>query len=437
MKVREACARVLAQVLRGEGSLNTLLPLYSAKIPPRDASLLQELCFGTLRHYPALQVVLETLLDTPLKAKDADITAVLLAALYQIRELRTPSHAAVNESVAASGDLKKHWARGLINGVLRRYLREREAIDATCGEDSRYQHLHPQWLVDLLRQAWPDSYRQVLAANNQRPPMTLRVNGARTTRADYLDRLAGQGLAARPAPFAPWGIYLEAPCAVDLLPGFGDGLVSVQDEAAQLCAELLDLAPGQRVLDACCAPGGKTCHMLEVQPALAELVALDIDPQRLTRVEENLNRLGLKATLVAADASRVGDWWDGQPFDRILLDAPCSATGVIRRHPDIKVLRKATDIVKLAAIQLDLLRALWPTLAPGGQLLYATCSVLPAENDAVVSAFCNAEANCEIIPLVTKWGLPTTCGRQLLPGEGANDGFYYALLTKPAGDNRL
>ena len=430
MNTRAACAAVVAAVMRGEASLNTLLPKYAHQVAARDTGLLRELCFGTLRHYPALQVILEQLLEKPIKAKEAEVSALLMTALYQIRELRTPDHAAVNEAVAALKALGKPWAKGLVNGVLRRYLREREAVDARCAGDSRYDHLHPRWLEALLREAWPDAADAIMAANNQRPPLCLRVNQLRSSRDAYLALLAQHDIAATPAALSGDGIYLAQPRDVTELPGFSDGLVSIQDEAAQLCAALLACAAEQRVLDACCAPGGKTCHLLERTPQITELLALDVDAGRLARVEDNLARLGLRARTLAADAADTAVWWDGTPFDRILLDAPCSASGVIRRHPDIKLLRQPGDIAKLAATQLDLLNALWQTLKPGGRLLYATCSVLPQENDHVVARFTAATGDCATLAIPESWGVATAHGRQLLPTQGGSDGFYYALLTK-------
>jgi len=430
MKVRVACAHVLAGVLRGEGSLNTLLPAYQARIADSDSALLQELCFGTLRWYPALELLLAALMDKPLKAKDAEISGLLAAGLYQLRAMRTPDHAAVNETVAACQALKRPWARAVANGVLRRYLRERETLETRLRGDPRFTSAHPAWLRDALIAAWPTEAPALLAANNGRPPMTLRINARRTTRDAYLALLAAQGSAARPADFAATALYLAEPVAVEHLPHFADGWASVQDEAAQLCADILAPRAGDRALDACSAPGGKTCHLLEHQPALGELVALDVDAGRLARVADNLRRLELDATLKVADAADTAQWWDGQPFDRILLDAPCSASGVIRRHPDIKLLRQPADIPRLAETQRQLLAALWPTLKAGGQLLYATCSVLPEENDQVVAAFAAGQPDAELLAIDAPWGLATPCGRQLLPTTDGHDGFYYALLAK-------
>ncbi|MCK9467792.1 MAG: 16S rRNA (cytosine(967)-C(5))-methyltransferase RsmB [Porticoccaceae bacterium] len=430
MKAREACARVLAGVLRQEGSLNTLLPAALERVTASDRALVQELCYGTLRWYPALERLLGALIDRPLKAKDAEITMLLAAGLYQLRHMRTPDHAAVNETVAACQALKRPWAKGLANGVLRRFLRERDSLEARFATDPQFTTAHPTWLRKALESAWPEQATALFAANNTRPPMVLRVNTRHGDRDNYLIQLADAGIGAHAAPLTPTAIYLDEPQAVDLLPDFSVGAVSVQDEAAQLCAQLLAPAPGERALDACSAPGGKACHLLEQQPALAELVALDVDGERLQRVADNLDRLGLCATLKAADAATLSSWWDGRLFDRILLDAPCSASGVIRRHPDIKLLRQSADIGRLAATQLALLTALWAVLKPGGQLLYATCSVLPAENDAVVSAFTEHHPEARLLPIDVSWGIATSCGRQLLPTPGGPDGFYYALLEK-------
>ncbi|MCL4135839.1 UNVERIFIED_CONTAM: hypothetical protein GTU68_046671, partial [Idotea baltica] len=421
VNVRIAAARIITAVLRDEGSLNTLLPAYTAKVDERDRGLLQQLCYGTLRYYPRLAAYLNLLLSKPFKAKDKDLEAVLACSIYQLLETRVPSHAAVNEAVTTCKALKKLWAKGLVNAVLRRFLREREELDSTLENDQAFKTAHPIWLVELWREAWPDQLANIIAANNAQPPMTLRVNQSHSNPTNYLKELATANIEASATLFSPDGITLKNPQDVLALPGFTEGNISVQDEAAQLSAHLLALQPGQRILDACCAPGGKTCHILEQVKNDADVVALDIAATRLERVEENLERLGLQAALVTADAVDTNTWWDGKPFDRILLDAPCSATGVIRRHPDVKLLRKSTDIAKLAELQLTLLNALWPLLKEDGILLYATCSTLPQENDQVILSFLNSNRSME-----------TTAGRQLFPEVGGHDGFYYALLRKSA-----
>lgn len=432
MNVRIAAARVITAVLQDEGSLSTLLPAYTAKVDERDRGLLQQLCYGTLRYYPRLSAYLNLLLSKPFKAKDKDLEAVLACSIYQLLETRVPSHAAVNEAVTACKALKKLWAKGLVNAVLRRFLREQDQLDSTLENNQSFKTAHPNWLVELWREAWPDQLDNIIASNNAQPPMTLRVNQRHSNQANYLKQLATANIEASATLFSPDGITLKHPQDVLALPGFTEGNISVQDEAAQLSAHLLALQPGQRILDACCAPGGKTCHILEQVENDADVVALDISANRLERVEENLKRLGLQATLVAADAVDTNTWWDGKPFDRILLDAPCSATGVIRRHPDVKLLRKPTDIAKLAELQLTLLNALWPLLKEDGILLYATCSTLPQENDQVILNFLNSNPSATLEKPSLNAGIETPAGRQLFPQVGGHDGFYYASLKKSA-----
>ena len=431
MDCRVAAAKVIASTLRGRASLATLIPGFQTRVKPRDRALLQELCFGTLRYYPRLEAILGLLLARPFNAKDIEVQALLACALYQLTETRIPAHAAIGESVQAAAGLKKVWAKGLVNGVLRRFQREQADIFAELAGNSAFQFSHPGWLREQLIRAWPQQAQDIFAANNARPPMTLRVNRLKSDRESYAELLENSGIGFERSSISPSALILNKPLDTVELPHFDRGWVSVQDEAAQLSAGLLNLQPGQRVLDACCAPGGKSCHMLEQQPNL-ELVALDIEAGRLQRVRQNLDRLQLNAQLVAADAGDPGSWWDGKPFDRILLDAPCSATGVIRRHPDIKVLRRQRDIAKLATVQGQLLRELWPLLKPGGRLVYATCSVLPQENNDTVTVFAETQPDAQVLPLEADWGVATATGRQLFPRLGGHDGFYYAVLRKGA-----
>ncbi len=430
MSARSEAARTIGQLLSNGESLNTLLPRNLKRVPKQDQGLYQELCYGTLRWYPKLNLYLNALLDKPFKPKDFDIQALLACALYQICATRIPPHAAVNESVACCAQLKKPWAKGLVNAVLRRFQREQEQLDRLLATKPAFIFAHPDWLIQAWQAAWPKSIDELTSANNQRPPMTLRVNRLRTTREDYLQQLAVAEIEASLTEHSADGLLLNQPVDVSRLPGFGDGLVSVQDEAAQLAAGLLQLSPGQRILDACCAPGGKTCHILEHLAGECDLLALDLDKSRLSRVGENLHRLQLKAKLKAADAARPASWWNGEAFDRILLDAPCSATGVIRRHPDIKLLRKPQDIARLAESQFQLLNALWPTLKPGGLLLYATCSTLPQENDDVIARFLHQTPAAELRLPALSCGVKTAVGQQLLPQVNGHDGFYYATLWK-------
>ncbi|WNW12617.1 16S rRNA (cytosine(967)-C(5))-methyltransferase RsmB [Pseudomonas sp. DTU_2021_1001937_2_SI_NGA_ILE_001] len=437
MNPRLAAARALAAVLSGKASLNGSLPGQLEKVEPRDRGLTQELAFGAARWQPRLAALAAKLLQKPFKAADADVEALLLIGLYQLFYSRIPAHAAIGETVGCADKLKKPWAKGLLNAVLRRAQREGEALLSELEHDPVVRTAHPRWLQKALKAAWPEHWEAICAANNAHPPMILRVNRRHHSRDAYLGLLNEAGIAASACTFSQDGILLAEAQDVRELPGFAEGWISVQDEAAQLAAELLDLAPGQRVLDACCAPGGKTCHLLEVQPGLGGVLGVDLEAKRLVRVRENLERLGLQAELIAADGRDTAQWWDGKPFQRILLDAPCSATGVIRRHPDIKLARQAEDIPALASLQGELLDALWPTLEVGGILLYATCSTLPTENTEVIEAFLARTPGARELDIAGQQGgsaagIRQPHGRQLLAQEGGHDGFYYAKLIKIA-----
>ncbi|WP_455917843.1 16S rRNA (cytosine(967)-C(5))-methyltransferase RsmB [Pseudomonas cerasi] len=432
MNPRLAAAKALAAVLNGKASLNSSLPTQLDKVEDRDRGFTQDLAFGTARWQPRLSALAAKLLQKPFKAADADVEALLLVGLYQLLYTRVPAHAAIGETVGCADKLKKPWAKALLNAVLRRAQRESEALLAELEHDPVVRTAHPRWLQKALKAFWPEQWEAICAANNAHPPMILRVNRRHHSRDAYLQLLTDAGINATPCVYSVDGIVLEAATDVRSLPGFAEGWISVQDEAAQLAADLLDLAPGQRVLDACCAPGGKTCHILEVEKDLAAVVAVDLEAKRLVRVRENLARLGLNAELIAADGRDTATWWDGKPFQRILLDAPCSATGVIRRHPDIKLTRQPDDIAALALLQGELLDALWPTLEVGGILLYATCSTLPTENTEVIQAFLARTSGARELDLATAAGIKQPHGRQLLAQEGGHDGFYYAKLIKIA-----
>jgi 16S rRNA (cytosine967-C5)-methyltransferase len=432
MNPRLAAAKALAAVLNGKASLNSSLPTQLDKVEDRDRGFTQDLAFGTARWQPRLSALAAKLLQKPFKAADADVEALLLVGLYQLLYTRVPAHAAISETVGCADKLKKPWAKALLNAVLRRAQRESEALLAELEHDPVVRTAHPRWLQKSLKAFWPEQWEAICAANNAHPPMILRVNRRHHSRDAYLQLLTDAGINATPCVYSVDGIVLEAATDVRSLPGFAEGWISVQDEAAQLAADLLDLAPGQRVLDACCAPGGKTCHILEVEKDLAAVVAVDLEAKRLVRVRENLARLGLSAELIAADGRDTATWWDGKPFQRILLDAPCSATGVIRRHPDIKLTRQPDDIAALAVLQGELLDALWPTLEVGGILLYATCSTLPTENTEVIQAFLARTSGARELDLATAAGIKQPHGRQLLAQEGGHDGFYYAKLIKIA-----
>jgi 16S rRNA (cytosine967-C5)-methyltransferase len=432
MNPRLAAARALAAVLSGKASLNSSLPLQLDKVEARDRGFTQDLAFGTARWQPRLSALAEKLLQKPFKVADADVEALMLVGLYQLFYTRVPAHAAIGETVGCADKLKKPWAKALLNAVLRRAQREGNDLLAEMERDPVVRTAHPRWLQKALKAFWPEQWEAICTANNAHPPMILRVNRRHHSRDAYLELLKQAEVNASACQYSRDGIVLEQACDVRDLPGFADGWISVQDEAAQLAADLLDLAPGQRVLDACCAPGGKTCHLLEAEPALKGVVAIDLEAKRLVRVRENLDRLKLDAQLIACDARETGQWWDGQTFNRILLDAPCSATGVIRRHPDIKLTRQPDDIQALATLQGELLDALWPTLEVGGVLLYATCSTLPTENTEVIEAFLARTPGARELDLATAAGIKQPHGRQLLAQEGGHDGFYYAKLIKIA-----
>jgi len=428
---RALAAQVLTKLLAGQGSLARLLPRAEAQVAERDRGLLRELCYGGARTAPRLQLLAGKLLRKP--PEDGEIEALILLGLYQLEYTRVPDHAAISATVNAARALGLDRATGVINGVLRNSLRNREQLQRKLSGNPQFSSMHPAWLQQSIKTAWPERAADIFRANNANPPMTLRVNGAKTSRDDYLEQLRLAAIDARACTISPVGIALDEACAVTELPGFDEGLVSVQDESAQLAALLLAPEPGARVLDACAAPGGKSCHLLEQQPDI-HLAALDIDEERLDRVAENLARIGAEAELICADAVATADWWDGTPYDRILLDAPCSATGVIRRNPDIKLLRRASDIAELAELQARILRAQWALLKPGGSLLYATCSVLPAENAEVVARFIaetgDASDNTPQSLGGKPWGEAQTAGVQLFPSPDGGDGFYYALLQK-------
>lgn len=427
LDVRAAAAAVIGDVLGGH-SLKQALPPRLERVGSSNRPLLQQLCYGTLREGPRLQALLEKLLAKPLRAKDRDLQGLLLCGLYQLESTRVPDHAAVAATVDATRVMKKHWAGNVVNAVMRRYLREREQLALTL--DPAAAASHPPWLFRAISSQWPNYAAGIIDAGNRQPPMTLRTNSRRISAGEYLATLHSSGLDATAGALSPCAIRLKRPVDVRELPDFAEGCASVQDEAAQLAAMLLQAAAGERVLDACAAPGGKACHILELQPALAELVAMDIDASRLQKVGENLQRLRLDVTLLTGDATQPPAQLLPASFDRILVDAPCSASGVIRRHPDIKLLRRESDIAPLAALQGNILNALWPLLKPGGTLLYATCSILDEENSQVVRQFLDRQADAGLLEMNVAWGKHMDCGRQLLPAVDGTDGMFYALIGK-------
>jgi 16S rRNA (cytosine967-C5)-methyltransferase len=422
--VRAEAARAVARVLAGRNLDESIAE--AAPVLPVDAGLLKAIAFGVVRDHALLSALASRMLQKPID-RDAELHCLLLVGLYQLRSMRVPAHAAVSATVDAAIGMSKEWAKGMVNAVLRRYLRERDALEAALPKDLATTYSHPQWLVDSLKRDWPENFESLLTANQQPGPMTLRVNRRRGSRDDYLAKLRDAGIEAAPVEGAPEALTLAEPIAVEKLPGFSDGLVSVQDAAAQLAAELLDAQAGDRVLDACAAPGGKSAHILERTDA--HLLALDVDAQRLHRVRGNLERLKLEATWKRADATRPSTWADGAKFQRILVDAPCSGTGVIRRHPDIKLLRRAEDVPQMAAVQLRMLHMLWPLLEPGGVLLYSVCSVLKEEGADIAQKFAASQRDALEWRIEAPWGEAQPVGRRIAPG-GSFDGFYYARLRK-------
>jgi 16S rRNA (cytosine967-C5)-methyltransferase len=432
-KTRAVAAEVIDAVASGGQSLDAAIEARETALPANDRPLLRMLAYGVLRHYWQLQEWIGALVSRPLRARDSVANALLAVGLYQLTDTRVPDHAAVSQTVEAIRVLRRPKLAGLVNACLRRFQRDNLAARPPQSDESRWNH--PGWLIDRLRADWPDHADAILEANNQRAPMWLRANVARAAVAACQSRLANAGIEAETLDGVPDALRLATPSPVDELPGFAEGDVSIQDAAAQIAARWLMTDAPRRVLDACAAPGGKSGHLLELGGEGFDLTALDSDSGRLQRVRENHQRLGFDATIIAGDASKPGEWWNGVPYEAILLDAPCSATGVIRRHPDIKLLRRASDIGDLSRRQERILDALWTLLAPGGRLLYVTCSVLAAENDDVVQRFLETHddavedtmlPNNNIRDLMRR----KACGYQVLPGTAGMDGFYYACLVK-------
>lgn len=431
MSPRELAIHALLQMWNKRIPLSRVLATHEGKLNQRDHAFAQQLCFGLCRHYYSLEAIKNHLVKTRIKARYLDIQLIVLLGLYQLIHLRIPEYAAVTESVKLASRRRKPWAKGLINGILREFIRHKDDVFESIAHDEIAHYEHPEWLINTFKQAWPDHYESILYENNQHPPQILRVNRRRLTRDDYLQQLKEQNIEAQPIQHSPVGVRLDPPRPSYDIPGYDEGWVSIQDGAPQLGAYLMQLKPGLSVLDACAAPGGKTAHMLETEPDLAEIVALDRDPQRVNKIHDNLQRLGLKANVGVANALRPDRWWDGQQFDRILLDVPCSTTGVIRRHPDIKLLRAPYEIQQMAEEQRQFLDTLWPLLKPGGILLYATCSLIPTENAELVDQFLRTTPDAKAFSIEAEWGIQQNVGRQILPNP-EQDGFYYARLQKRA-----
>ncbi len=432
-KVRAVAAEIVDAVVSGGQSLDAAIVANEGRVAQNDRPLLRMLCFGTLRHHWRLQSWADQLLTRPLKRRDRVVNALLTIGLYQLVSTRIADHAVVSQTVEATRQLRRPKLAGLMNACLRRFMREE--IAASEAQDETAQWNHPQWLIDRLKTDWPDDWQEILTANNARAPMWLRANVSRHTAEAYVKKLASVDIAAKLLAGVPDAVCLADPRPVEDLPGFVDGDASVQDAAAQIAGRWLSTDMQGRLLDACAAPGGKSGHLLELGGCNVTLVAVDSDKSRVASIAENLARIDRDATIIAADASNPEEWWDGTPFNGILLDAPCSASGVIRRHPDIKLLRRESDLEGLSALQESLLRALWPLLVPGGRLLYVTCSVFAAENEEVVGRFFKDHGDAfenDVLPNNNIRDLMRrmVCGYQILPGTADMDGFYYACLEK-------
>ncbi|PYE30490.1 16S rRNA m(5)C-967 methyltransferase [Idiomarina fontislapidosi] len=424
---RAAAAQAIHAVLEQGQSLTQALSEYGDHLSAEDKRLAQAISYGVMRYLPVLTAKVSGKLDKPLKGKNQIIQSLLLVGTYQLFKLRTKDHAAVSATVEASKLLKRKALSGLVNGVLRQVLREAPARN-DAGErelESTQGVNHPRWLKDKITAAYGEQAESVFAANDSQPPLWLRVNQRHTNVASYIDLLKQHEIEAVADEQAKDAIRLTKPVPVNKLPHFEAGWVSVQDRSAQLAADMVAAQPEHRVLDCCAAPGGKTVHLLERTEFQTPLIAIDVDEQRLERVSENLYRANLSCDVICADVLDIDSWWDKQPFDRILLDAPCSATGVIRRHPDIKWLRRSSDIEQLVELQQSMLERLWPILKPGGQLVYATCSILPEENSEQISRFLGQHSDANLVSIDANRPM-----LQLLPGEHHGDGFFYAKIEK-------
>jgi len=396
----------------------------------RDRSLIKETLYGTFRWYIQLEYILDQLVEKPLKKKDRLLKYLIITGLYQLIYMRIPNHAVVSETVETCTKINMGWAKGLVNAVLRRYVREAKKIDLKIHDDEMIKFSHPAWLIKKIKKDWPNNWKDILVENNKHPPMFLRINKLRDNRENYIAKLKKAHIEGIETEHSSYGVLLKEPENIEKLPGFSNGYISIQDLAAQLSVGLLDLKPNLSVLDACAAPGGKTAHILESEPRIGSLTAIEKDKIRAKRLCGTLDRIGLHANVKVEDVINTDKWWDGEKFDRILLDAPCSSAGVIRRHPEIKLLRTMDGIVKINKLQMKLLTTLWDTLKDDGLLLYITCSIFNQENRELIKNFMGNHSECSLKPIIKKWGFDTGYGRQILPGQDNMDGFFYACLTK-------
>jgi len=424
---RLAALKALSEILDEHKNLGDSVALAAIQ-DSRDAALARNLAYGVLRWLSALEWLAARLLAKPIKKREIDVQRLVLLGLQQLWHDHTASHAAVNETAECARSLGKTWAVGLVNAVLRRFQREREALLGAMQQAGK-QFAHPDWLLDEIRRDWPDQWRDIIDENNRQAPLWMRINRQKADETSVRCLLKTSGFESAGHDLARDAISVSPAAAVSRIPGFEEGWLSVQDPAPQLARDLLDPHSGDRILDACAAPGGKTAHLLESCPGI-DLTALDKQPQRAAQIEQNLARLDLSATVLTADAMDTGSWWNGMKFNKILLDAPCSATGVIRRHPEIKWLRSGIQVDAVVQVQAGLLDALWPLLETGGILVYATCSVLKRENSGQIQRFLEQHTDAALAGPVVEWGAAGPLGRQIMPGEAGMDGFFYAVLRK-------
>ena len=431
MTARLIACQIIEQSVEDKMTLSKVLNYNdSFQSAGKEKALIQEISYGTSRWYIQLEHILNQLLDKKIKKKDRRLKYLIMIGLYQLRFMRIPQHAAVSETVNTCKKINMLWAKGLVNAILRRYIRESAQLDTSLSNDESIKTSHPEWFIKQLKQDWPEHWQKILEANNQRPPMYLRINQCQISRDHYLEKLNEAGIKSSNVNYSDSGVLLKEAIDVQQLPDFNKGAVSVQELAAQLSAGLLDLKPEQTVLDACAAPGGKSAHILETETRLKSLTCVEKDPDRSKKLSETLQRLKLNANIKTSDINDLENWWDKKKFDRILLDAPCSATGVIRRHPDIKFLRTKEEVDNINKLQTMLLNTLWQTLKQGGLLLYVTCSILKQENSDLIESFIGNNEDCELKPINASWGIETGYGRQILTGQDNMDGFFYACLEK-------
>jgi 16S rRNA (cytosine967-C5)-methyltransferase len=430
INVRGIAALSMLQVVDNKKSLTGVLAYQSPKVADEDRGLLQNLCFGSSRYFFSINALSKILLQKPLPDEARPIQALLWVGLYQLAYSSISEHAAIHETVEACTPLKLEKYKGVLNAILRRFQREKDSLLKGLNGSDVTRYNHPKWYLKLVKKSWPDQWQSICEHGNLQAPMCLRVNTHANDRDKYLQTLNDYEIKSSNGKHALTSIYLDTPCDVFSLPQFREGSCSVQDEAAQLAAHILDPQKGEMILDACSAPGGKTCHLLEASQNQAKVTAIDADEMRLVRVHENLARLKLSAKVKHGEAQNPHSWWDGTAFDRILLDVPCSATGVIRRHPDIKLLRQKADIDNLAELQQEILQKAWTMLKPGGTLLYSTCSIFPIENSLNIEKFLSQEKTALLQTLNLSTGIDTGFGCQLFPDVNSHDGFFYALLKK-------